>query len=140
MPGSSQSSLSGVWKYLVAWLVMLLVSIANGGVRDLTYGRYLAELTAHQLSTASGVVLLGIVIRCFVGRHPPVSARHALGIGLGWMALTVAFEFLFFHYVGGHPWSVLLANYDVSAGRVWLAVPLWVAVAPWLFVRWRGRA
>jgi len=29
------------------------------------------------------------------------------------LALTVAFEFLFFHYVGGRSWSKLLANYNL---------------------------
>ena len=124
-----------MWKYLIAWFVMLLVSIANGTVRDFTYGRRMDELTAHQLSTASGVLLLGIVILGFVRRYPPSSGRMAVSIGLLLMALTVAFEFLFFHYVGGHSWAELFANYDVSKGRVWVFVLIWVAVAPYLFFR-----
>jgi hypothetical protein len=124
-----------MWKYLIAWFVMLLVSIANGTVRDFTYGKRMAELSAHQLSTASGVLLLGIVIHGFVRRYPPSSGQKAVSIGLLWMALTVAFEFLFFHYVGGHSWAELFANYDVSKGRVWVFVLIWVAVAPYLFFR-----
>jgi hypothetical protein len=122
-------------KYLVAWFVMLLVSIANGAIRDFTYGKYMGELAAHQLSTASGIVLLGIVIRGFVRRYPSSSGRQAISIGLLWVALTVAFEFLFFHYVAGHSWSVLLANYNVFKGRVWIAVLVWVATAPYVFFR-----
>ncbi len=34
-----------MWKCLVAWLLMLLVSIANGTVRDFTW----AELLAYNL-------------------------------------------------------------------------------------------
>lgn len=124
-------------KYALAWLVMLLVSIANGAARDLGYGRYMSELSAHQLSTAIGILLLGVVIRAFVYRYPPASAREAVGIGLFWMALTVAFEFLFFHFVGGRSWSELLDNYDVLSGRVWVFVLLWVAAAPYLFFRLR---
>jgi hypothetical protein len=56
------------------------------------------------------------------------------------MALTVAFEFLFFHYVGGEPWPELLANYDLSEGRLWPLILLWVAVAPYLFYRHAFRA
>lgn len=51
------------------------------------------------------------------------------------MALTVAFEFLFFHYVGGRSWSELLANYTLFEGRVWVAVLAWVAIAPYVFFR-----
>ncbi len=120
-------------KYLLVWLAMLVVSIANGAARDFTYGRLMSERAAHQLSTLIGIVLLGLVIRAYVRRDPPRSARHALAIGLFWAALTVAFEFLFFHYVGGHTWAALLANYDVLAGRVWVFVLIWVAVAPLLF-------
>ena len=124
---------------LAAWFVMLLVSIANGAVRDFTYGKLMGELAAHQLSTLCSVVLLGIVIRRFVSRHPPSSARHAFRIGLAWVALTVAFEFVFFHFVGGHAWSALLANYNVFAGRVWVFVLLWIGVAPWVFLRFSQR-
>jgi hypothetical protein len=122
-------------RYLIAWFAMLLVSVANGALRDFTYGRQMPELLAHQLSTLSGMALLGVVIYFFVRRWPPASARQALGIGLFWMALTVAFEFLFFHYVGGHSWAELLASYDLSEGRLWPLLLAWVAFAPWLFFR-----
>jgi hypothetical protein len=137
---SSIVNMSVIWKYLIAWLVMLLVSIANGAARDLIYARQMGELAAHQLSTLIGVLLLGLVIHGFVRRYPPSSGPQAVAIGLGWLALTLAFEFLFFHYVGGHPWSALLANYDISAGRVWIVVPLWVAIAPYVFFRFHRSA
>ena len=124
-----------MWKYLIAWFVMLLVSVANGALRQFTFGKYLDEKSAHQISTVIGIFLLGIVIRAFVRRYPPDSGRQALLIGLLWMTLTVAFEFLFFHYVGGRSWSELLANYNLFEGRVWVAVLAWVAIAPYLFFR-----
>jgi hypothetical protein len=116
---------------------MLLVSIGNGAVRDLTYGKHLSELSAHQLSTVTGILLLGGVIWTFLRLCPVSTGRQAISIGLLWMALTVAFEFLFFHLVGGHSWSELLANYNVLKGRVWVFVPLWVGVAPYVFFRAR---
>ena len=70
---------------------------------------------------------------CAAGRL--TSARQAWYIGLFWLALTVAFEFLFFHYVGGHSWAELLANYDIASGRLWPLILLWVTVAPYLFYR-----
>ncbi|MBI5005510.1 MAG: hypothetical protein HZB95_00135 [Nitrosomonadales bacterium] len=124
-----------MFRYLAAWFVLLVVAMINGGLRDLTYGRHVSELLAHQLSCLSGILLFAVVIRQYVRIWPPVSAREAWHIGLFWMALTVAFEFLFFHYVGGHSWAVLLANYDMSAGRLWPLILLWVAVAPYLFYR-----
>jgi len=124
-------------RYLVAWFAMLLVSVLNGTVRDYSYGRHMPELPAQQLSTLIGIVLLGAVIGLYMRRWPFASARQALGVGLFWMALTVAFEFLFFHYLGGHTWSALLENYDVLAGRLWPLILLWLAFAPYLFYRFR---
>lgn len=126
-------------RYLLAWFVLLLVAMFNGALREFTYGKHVSELLAHQLSCISGILLFAVVIRQYVRLWPPVSAREAWQIGLLWMALTVAFEFLFFHYVAGHPWQVLLANYDMSAGRLWPLILLWVAVAPRLFWHYAGR-
>ena len=122
-------------RYLAAWLVLLVVAMINGGLRDFTYGQYVSELLSHQISCLSGIVLFAVVIRQYVVLWPPVSSREAWQIGLFWMALTAAFEFLFFHYVADYSWEVLLANYNMSAGRLWPLVLLWVAVAPWLFYR-----
>lgn len=122
-------------RYVAAWFVLLVVAVTNGALRDLTYGRYLSELLANQLSCVSGILLFAVVIREFVRRWPPASAREAWFIGFFWLALTVAFEFLFFHYVGGHSWAELLANYDVANGRLWPLILVWVTVAPYFFCR-----
>lgn len=122
-------------RYLTAWFVMLVVAVINGGLRDLTYGRHVSGLLANQLSCVSGIILLGIVMYLYVRRWPPASAREAWYIGLFWMALTVAFEFLFFHYVGGRSWAVLLESYDMASGQLWPLILLWVAVAPCIFFR-----
>ena len=127
---------SSLWKYLAAWLVMLLVAVANGAVREITYGPHVDELTAHQISTVTGILLLGLVIWLCSAVIPVSSDREAVSLGLFWAALTVAFEFVFFHFIGGHSWSELLANYNVVQGRVWVFVVLWIVVAPWLFFRW----
>ena len=115
-----------LFRYLSVWLVMLMISVANGAVRDFTYGKKLSELRAHQVSTFTGMVLLGVVIWIFVRRWPPRSGREAFGIGVFWLALTVAFEFLFFYFAGGHPWSELLADYNLAGGRVWVLLLVWV--------------
>jgi len=137
---SSILTSSSLWKYLVAWLVMLLVAVANGAVRDITYGPHVDALTAHQISTVTGILLLGLVIWLCSAVMPVSSGREAVSLGLFWAALTVAFEFVFFHFIGGHSWSELLANYNVGEGRVWVLVVLWIALAPWLFFRWHRPA
>jgi hypothetical protein len=122
-------------RYLAAWFVMLVVAFVNGGLRDFTYGRQLPALIANQISCVTGIILLGAVISLYAHRWPFASARQAWSVGLFWTALTVAFEFLFFHYVAGHPWAELLAAYDLSAGQLWPLILVWVAVAPYMFYR-----
>ncbi|WP_301276862.1 hypothetical protein [Dechloromonas sp.] len=127
-------------RLLLAWLVMLVVSVLNGIARDVGYGRELDPLVAHQLSTLYGTTLLGVVIGAYARRWPFASASAAWRAGGLWLALTVAFEFIFFHYVSGHSWEELLVNYDLTAGRLWPVLLLWIAVAPAVFRRlWRCR-
>ena len=129
------STLSLLCMYIAGWLVMLCVSVANGLVREITYGGWMSELAAHQVSTVVGMAALGVVIWLFMLLVPPSSGRQAVALGLFWAGLTIAFEFLFFHYLGGHSWNDLLSNYNVLAGRIWVFLILWIAAAPFLFFR-----
>ena len=126
-----------MWKYVLAWFPMVAIAIANGVVREAWYGKYLSELAAHQISTLIAVILFGVYIWFIVRFWRPASAEAAIGIGLLWLAMTIAFEFVFGHYVAGHSWERLLHDYNLLAGRVWLLVLVWVAVAPYLFFRVR---
>jgi hypothetical protein len=126
-----------MWRYLLAWLPMVAIAIGNGVIREAGYGPHLSELAAHQASTATAVLLLGLYMWFVIGRWPPRSVGQAVAVGFLWLLLTVGFEFLFGGYVRGLDWARLLRDYDVSSGRVWLVVPLWVAAAPYLFYRLR---
>ncbi|MDH3370764.1 MAG: hypothetical protein OEM31_05485 [Gammaproteobacteria bacterium] len=122
-------------KYIFAWVPMLFIAIANGVLRQVWYAKYLSELKAHQLSTLIGALLIGIYIWVIVRSWIPTSARQAVAIGMVWLGLTVTFEFLFGHFVAGHSWLRLLQDYNLLAGRVWILLLFWVAVAPYIFYR-----
>lgn len=127
-------------RLVLAWLVMLVVSVLNGIARDVGYGKHLDPLLAQQLSTVYGMTLLGVVIGVYGWRWPFAGSAAAWRAGILWLAMTVAFEFLFFHYVTGHSWSELLANYDLAAGRLWVLLLAWIGVAPAVFQRlWAKR-
>lgn len=116
---------------------MIIIAIANGVVRQVCYGHYLSELRAHQLSTLTGVVLFGLYIWLVLHFFRPANTSQAWAIGLLWLGLTMAFEFLFGHYIAGHSWSRLLQDYNLFAGRLWVLILVWLAVAPYLFFRWQ---
>jgi hypothetical protein len=124
-------------KYLLAWIPMVAIAVANGALRELWIRKHAGELRAHQISTVLLLLLFSLYIGFVVRLWPPESARQALAVGLLWLALTLAFEFGLGRS-SGRPWSALLRDYDLLAGRIWVLVPLWVAVAPYLFYRsWR---
>jgi hypothetical protein len=112
---------------------MVVIAIGTGTLRQNWYGHYLSELRPHQLSTLTGVLLLGLYIWALTRLWRLESSVQALTIGFIWLGLTVGFEFLVGHYMIGHPWSRLLHEYNISAGRLWGAFLLWITVAPYVF-------
>ena len=126
-------------RYFVVWFVLLVVAFVNGATRGVLLLERFGEHRANQLSCLTGITLFGVVIWFVSRRWPFRSGSEAIRVGLIWLAMTVAFEFLFFHYVGGAPWEKLLADYRIWEGRLWPLILLWVALAPWLFHRLRRR-
>lgn len=124
--------------YAASWLGMVILAIVNGATRDRGYGPHMSKLAAHQLSTLIGLTLFGIYIWLFTGLRPIESSRQAVSIGATWFGMTVAFEFIFGHFVLKHTWNQLLEDYNLFKGRVWLLVPLWTAIAPYIFYRLRS--
>ena len=124
-----------MFKYLLAWFAMMGAVMINGIVRDMTYGKLHHGLMANGLYCLSSIVLLGMVMYLFVRHWKLNTEPQALYIGSFWMMLTMAFKFLYSHYVGSHSWEELLANYDIAHGNLWPLVLLWVLIAPYLFYR-----
>jgi hypothetical protein len=118
----------------VVWLAILVLASLNGAVRDLVVAPRIGDTAARAISTLvlSAVVLLvtWLSIR-WVG---PRSARQARVVGLFWLVLTLAFEGGAGR-LSGRAWSVVLADYDVLRGRIWVLVPIVTFFAP----LWLGR-
>ena len=121
------------WKYLVSWIPGIPIAIVNGLFRTSLYMQFLTELHAHQLSAVSFIVLFGIYVWFVLKWLKLSSAQEAFRLGLTWLVLTVIFEFLFGHFVMGHPWSSLFHDYNLLAGRVSVLVLIWIAATPDLF-------
>jgi|SRR5512146_1655119 hypothetical protein len=111
---------------IAAWFAILCVAVLSGGIRDrLVRPRY-GNLTAEIFGAA--ILSLAIVAAAFW-----IMPRWSISPGwlaLLWLTITEAFEFLFFHYVGGHSWGELLAAYRFWEGRLWIVVLATIVVAP----------
>jgi hypothetical protein len=127
-------------KYFLVWFLLAIVAIANGVVRQTTYGKTVSDLAAHQISTVTAVLATGAMV-WFVHRVWAIeSASQAWSIGLLWLIMTIAFEFGFGHYVAGHSWATLLADYNLLNGRLWSLFLLWMAIMPFVVFRFAARA
>lgn len=58
-------------------------------------------------------------------------------VGVMWLRMTLAFELVMGHFIAGDPWCVVLHDYNILAGGVWILIPLWVLVGPCLFFQLR---
>ncbi len=149
------------WLYAtLAWLGFAALAVASGALRVMFLQPLVGEPVAHVLGTLFVCALFLYLIYLFVGRFvaqtdsratdpqvtgQPATDRRARGrllaLGLFWTILTMAFEFGFGHYVLGHPWPRLLADYNILAGRIWVLVLVTLYAGPRLcariIARWR---
>lgn len=126
-----------MFKYVLCWFPMILIAVMNGAARDLWYKKLTGELAGHQLSTVSLIILLGIYIWYITGRFPFNNGKEAIITGLIWLALTLGFEFGLGLYRGAS-WSKMLADYNLLKGRIWILIPAWTVIAPYVFYRIRS--
>ena len=105
----------------------------NGAVRALVLQPWLGEHLARQVSCLTGIGAILALAGIFTAKVVHAGSRRLLGVGLLWLLLTLAFELLVGHYVAGATWGALLADYDLSRGRLWPFVLLVTLCAPWLW-------
>jgi len=122
---------------ILVWLCLAALMIINGIVRQELYAGLTGDLTAHQISTLTGAALSFLFLWAVTSRWPFRSARQAISTGILWLVMTVAFEFGFGRFVAGHTWERLIADYDLSAGRVWPLYLLWILAMPLILYRVR---
>jgi hypothetical protein len=122
-------------RHILFWFILMIIGIANGVLRGTTYGKVMSDLAAHQLSTVTGILLTGLAVWILWKYNPLDTTSEAWIVGGVWLLLTVLFEFGFGHYVAGHSWSALLADYNLFKGRVWVLFLGWIAMMPYFFYR-----
>jgi hypothetical protein len=126
-----------LFRAVVVWFGILILASLNGALRDLIVAPRIGDTIARAIST---VILCGLILLVtwytirWVG---PQSPKQALGVGALWLVLTLCFEFGAGRYAG-KPWSVILADYNIMRGRIWLLVLIVTFLAPYCVSRMRG--
>ena len=113
------------------WLGLVIAAILNASLRNALITPKWGEQAGHVASTVSFIGIIFLVTYLFLSNlKSGYSTADLLLVGLMWLALTIAFEFAFGRFVMGHPWSKLLADYNVLKGRVWVLVLAATFAAP----------
>ena len=120
------------------WLGILVLAIANGLLREAVLIPALGKPAGLLLSGAllSGAILVVAYFALpWFGR---ASVASYAAIGLGWLCLTLVFEFSFGHLIQGKSWSQLLEAYTFKDGNIWSLVLLVTVVAPYAAAKIRA--
>ncbi|MCK4339483.1 MAG: hypothetical protein KAW87_05810 [Candidatus Cloacimonetes bacterium] len=115
------------------WFIFIIAAILNGVLRNSFIAPKVGEHAGHVISTIIliCVILLGTYL--FISNlNINYTKTDLLLVGAFWLILTILFEFIFGHYVIGHSWSKLFADYNILKGRVWSFVLLITFIAPYL--------
>lgn len=126
-------------KALVIWASILVLAVANGALRE--------SVLLPRVGTPAAFVLSGLLLSILIIGVAYLSlpwlqiSRPAQlwGVGLGWLALTLVFEFSFGLWQG-KSWLELFEAYTFKDGNIWPLVLAVTALAPYIAVQLRGWA
>jgi len=117
-------------KSLGIWFILAISAILVATFRVGVLLPAFVEQTAHQFGTLIYLIVQFIIIFFFIKKIKLKETKTLLGIGLFWVFLTIIFEFIFGHFVIGHSWQKLFADYNIFNGRLWVLVLINNITAP----------
>ena len=117
-------------KSLGIWVILVVSAIVVATFRISVLLPPLGDQTAHQLGTVIYLIVQFTIIYIFIKKMRVKEIKTLLGIGFLWVVITIIFEFVFGHYVMGHSWLKLFADYNVFNGRLWILVLINNIAAP----------
>ncbi len=131
-------NLTIIGKAFAVWLVVLVLAIANGGMREAVLSPALGTrwgLLLSGLLLAGAILVVAYFSLLWFGQLP---VSNYVGIGVGWLCLTIVFEFGFGRFVASKSWQELFEAYVFKDGNIWPVVLVIVLLAPYLGARLRG--
>ena len=117
-------------KSLGIWFILAVSAIVVATFRIGVLLPPFGEQTAHQVGTLLYLIVQFIIVYFFIKKLRLKETKTLLGIGIFWVVITIIFEFVFGHFVMGHPWQKLFADYNLFSGRLWVLVLLNNLAAP----------
>ena len=114
------------------WLGFLAVAMVCGMIRERFLVPGLGPLAGRALGTLLVALIIFGLIYAYVGKIKAATPVALLKLGVFWTLATMGFEFLFGHFVMGHSWESLWADYNIFQGRFWPLVLIVTLLGPLL--------
>lgn len=105
-------------RVLTVWLVIIVAETIHGTLRTFFLAPYIGDLRARQISFFTGCVLILAIAYLFISWIHAKTIRLLLVVGLIWVVLTAAFEVMLGRFAMGLSWEQIIADYDITEGRL----------------------
>ena len=113
-----------------------MLAFANAAWREGWLMPRLGDRPSHAISSVTLSIAILLAGWYVTGWVRPESRQQAWAVGAIWLCLTLAFEFLAGHFLFGRSWHVLLADYNLVAGRLWVLVLVTTLTTPLVAFIW----
>ena len=125
-------------KAVGVWLIIVIVAILNGILRDKVlfplWGIHIA-LPLSGLLLCGWVLVITLLLISFIGK---TTGAGYIAIGALWFTLTLSFEFLFGYLVIGKSLSEIIQVFNLFEGNFFLLSLVTSALAPWFSAKLKG--
>jgi hypothetical protein len=125
-------------KALAVWLLLILAEILHGILRGVLLVPHAGEFRSSQIGVFTGSLIILAIALTFVRWIGASRTSQLLGVGVLWLCLTLAFEFLFGRFVVGASWERLVSDYNVLEGGLLPIGMVILALSPWIAGKLRG--
>jgi len=123
---------------LALWLLLIAAEILHGIARGILLVPHVGEFRSNQIGVFTGSLIILVIALATVRWIGAKQPAQLLGIGVLWLALTLAFEFLFGRFVVGASWERLAADYNILEGGLLPLGMIVLMLSPWIAGRVRG--
>lgn len=130
-------SLPVILRALLVWLLIVAAESLHGALRRMLFDPDV-EFVVRQVSVLTGAVIIFAITWASIRWLRIKSAAGALGVGVLWVALTLAFEILVGRALG-LTWARIASDYDLLHGGLMPLGLLAMALTPWAVRRIKAR-
>jgi len=129
--------LPAILRALVIWLLIVAAETLQGGLRRMLFDPDI-EFLVRQVSVLTGAVVIFAITWACIGWLKIRSTAGALGVGMLWVALTLAFEVAIGRALG-LGWARIASDYDLLHGGLMPLGLLAMALTPWVVRQLKAR-